>query len=252
MTYLETTPNAHPDYRSGKRDRIASLAEDADFRALSAAWRNMAQQRQYMHNFSWMGRPLIQFPMDAMAIQEIIWSVRPDLIIETGIAHGGSLALCASMLELLGGYRMVLGVDIDIRAHNRTAIEQHPMAHRIRMIEGSSTSPDVVDAVHKFAADRKKVVVLLDSNHTHDHVLAELNAYASLVSPDSYCVVFDTFVEDMPDDFVWVDRPWGKGNNPKTAVREWMASHPEFAIDRTFEDHLLITSAPEGFLRRVS
>jgi cephalosporin hydroxylase len=251
MSYLETTPDAHPDYREEKRQRIAGYADDAEFRALSKAWRTMALQRKYMNNFSWLGRPLIQVPMDAMAVQEVIWAVKPDLVIETGVAHGGSLVLSASILEMLG-HGEVVGVDIEVRPHNRKAIESHPLAHRISLIEGSSVAPEVVAQVHARAAGKQKVLVCLDSNHTHDHVLAELDAYGGLVSVGSYCIVFDTFVEDMPDDYVWTDRPWGKGNNPKTAVWEWLKSHPEFEIDHSMDDKLLITSAPDGFLRRTT
>lgn len=251
MTYLETTPDAHSEYRAEKRSRIEEFASDEEFRALSNAWRVMALKKKYMNNFSWLGRPLIQLPMDAMAMQEIIWAVKPDLIIETGVAHGGSLMLSASMLELLG-HGEVVGVDIEIRPHNRQAIESHPLAKRISLLEGSSVDPDIVAQVRSVAAGKEKVLVCLDSNHTHEHVLAELHAYGDLVSVGSYCVVFDTFVEDMPQDHVWTERSWGKGNNPKTAVWEWLKSHPEFEIDKSIEDRLLITSAPDGFLLRVS
>lgn len=251
MKYLETTPEAHPDYREEKRQRIAGFADDADFQALSTQWRVMALQRKYMNNFSWLGRPMIQLPMDAMAMQELIWAVKPDLIIETGVAHGGSVVLSASMLQLLGK-GSVVGIDIEIRAHNRKAIESHPMAGRIRLIEGSSVAADVVAQVHQLAKQASTVLVILDSNHTHDHVLAELQAYGPLVTVGSYCVVFDTFVEDLPADYVWADRPWGKGNNPKTAVHAWLEGRSDFVIDRSVEDRLLITSAPDGFLRRVA
>jgi cephalosporin hydroxylase len=250
MNYLESTPSAHPAYCAEKRARIESYATDAEFKALSNAFRVMALKRQYMNNFSWLGRPLIQLPSDVMAMQEIIWSVQPDLIIETGIAHGGSLIFSASMLELIG-HGEVLGVDIEIRPHNRAAIEAHPMAKRITFIEGSSTAPDVVAAVQAHAKGKQRVLVCLDSNHTHEHVLSELQAYGGLVSAGSYCVVLDTFVEDMPDDYVWTDRPWSKGNNPKTAVHAWLQDHPEFEIDRSVEDRILVTSAPDGFLRRT-
>lgn len=250
MSYLETTPGAASDYLAEKQARIESFASDEEFRALSIAWRTKALERKYMNNFSWLGRPMIQLPMDAMAMQEIIWAVKPDLIIETGIAHGGSILLSASMLELIG-HGEVIGIDIEIRAHNRQAIEAHPHATRISLIEGSSTAPEVVHAVREHAAGKQRVLVFLDSNHTHEHVLAELEAYAGLVSVDSYCVVFDTFVEDMPEDYVWEGRSWGKGNNPKTAVWEWIKQHPEFEIDRSVEDRLMITSAPDGFLRRT-
>lgn len=203
---------------------------------------------KYSYNFSWLGRPIIQYPQDMIAMQEIIWDVKPDIIIETGIAHGGSLIYYASLLELIG-HGEVLGIDIEIRSHNRAAIEAHPMFKRIRLLEGSSTAPDIVEQVKKAAKD-KRALVVLDSNHTHEHVLAELEVYAPLVSVDSYCVVMDTVVEDMPENF-FPDRPWGKGNNPKTAVWEFLKTHPEFEIDKSIEHKLLITAAPNGYLRRV-
>lgn len=247
MQYLETTPDGAPDYLTEKKERIMAFGEDDEFKALSNKWRIMALEKKYMNNFSWLGRPMIQLPMDAMAMQEIIWAVKPDLIIETGIAHGGSLILSASMLELIGNGEVV-GVDIEIRAHNREAIQNHPLAKRITLVEGSSIDPHIIAEVRAQAKGKKKILVFLDSNHTHEHVLAELNAYADLVSIGSYCVVFDTFVEDMPEDYIWVDRPWGKGNNPKTAIWEWIKNHPEFVIDHSIEDKLMITSAPDGFL----
>ncbi len=211
---------------------------------------------QYSYNFSWLGRPIIQYPQDMLAMQELIWSIQPDLIIETGIAHGGSLIFSASMLELnaaCGGNPagLVVGIDIDIRAHNRAAIEAHPMMKRISMIEGSSTDPEVVAKVRAIAAGKSRILVCLDSNHTHDHVLAELEAYAPLTSVGSYCVVFDTIVEDLaPEKFP--DRPWAPGNNPKTAVHAYLASHPEFEIDAQMDNKLLISVAPQGYLRRIA
>ena len=216
---------------------------------------------QYSYNFSWLGRPIIQYPQDIVAVQELIWTVKPDLIIETGIAHGGSLILSASMLALLdiaypgdttapGPQRKVLGIDIDIRPHNRTAIESHPLSRYIEMIQGSSISPEIVSRVHKIAAKHGRILVCLDSNHTHAHVLAELEAYAPLTSVESYCVVFDTVVEDVPAD-LFKDRPWGPGDNPKTAVRQYLQYHPEFVIDKTIQHKLLISVARDGYLRRV-
>ena len=211
---------------------------------------------KYSYNFSWLGRPIIQYPQDIIAMQELTWSIQPDLIIETGIAHGGSLIFYASMLELnaaCGGPQdaEVLGVDIDIRAHNRAAIEAHPMFKRISMIQGSSIAPEIIEQVQTKAEGKRRVLVYLDSNHTHEHVLAELKAYAPLTSVGSYCVVFDTVIEDMPAE-MFPDRPWGPGNNPKTAVREYLKSHPEFEIDKQIDHKLLISVAPEGYLKRVA
>nr|MBC8283649.1 cephalosporin hydroxylase family protein [Nitrospinota bacterium] len=200
-----------------------------------------------------------------VAMQELIWQIKPDLIIETGIAHGGSLIFSASMLAMLDmcdainngttlnpneSNRKVLGIDIDIRSHNREAIAAHPMASRIQMIEGSSIVPEIIEQVHTFAEDYQTILVCLDSNHTHDHVLAELEAYAPLTSVSSYCVVFDTLIEDMPEE-MFSDRPWGPGNNPKTAVWEYLKCHPEFEIDNSIQDKLLITVAPDGFLKKT-
>lgn len=218
----------------------------------------------YEYNFDMLGRPIIQMPQDMVAMQELIWTIKPDLIIETGIAHGGSLILSASMLALLDmvdaietgvtidprqSKRKVLGIDIDIRQHNREAIQSHPMSSRIQMIEGSSIEPEIINTVEEIAKDYHRILVCLDSNHTHNHVLAELNAYAPLTSKGSYCVVFDTNIEDMPED-MFPNRPWGKGNNPKTAVWEYLKTSSEFEIDKQIENKLLITVAPDGFLKR--
>jgi len=205
---------------------------------------------RYSYNFTWMGRPIIQYPQDIVAMQEIIWRVRPDLIIETGVAHGGSAVFYASLLELLGGDRIVVAVDIEIRPHNRQAIEAHPMFPRIRLIEGSSTEPQTVAQVQQLAAGRQTVLVCLDSNHTHDHVLRELEFYSPLVTPGSYLVVFDTIIEDLPAG-MFPDRPWGKGNNPKTAVHKFLKTNNRFEIDPAIQDKLLITVCPDGFLRCI-
>jgi len=218
-------------------------------------WMDSANPRKYSYHFEWLGRPIIQYPQDILAMQELIWSIQPDLIIETGIAHGGSLVFSASMLELnaaCGGPQgaEVLGVDIDIRTHNREAIEAHPMSRRITMVQGSSIAPEIVEQVKAKTAGKRGVLVCLDSHHTHDHVLAELQAYAPLTSVGSYCVVFDTIIEDMPAE-LFPDRPWGPGNNPKTAVWEYLKTHSEFEIDRSIPHKLLITVAPDGYLRRT-
>jgi len=227
---------------------------------------NNANRFKYSYHFSVLGRPIIQYPQDIVAMQELIWEIKPDLIIETGIAHGGSLIMSASMLALLDmcdaiesgatlnpreSKRKVLGIDIDIRAHNRAAIEAHPMASRIQMIQGSSIAPEIVEQVREVAKGHECILVCLDSNHTHAHVLAELRAYAPLTSVGSYCVVFDTIVEDMPAD-MFPDRPWGPDNNPKTAVWEYLRAHPEFEIDKSIQHKLLITVAPDGYLKRIA
>ena len=234
---------------------IEAMGRDGDLHRRSNDWFVHAQAARYPYHFEWLGRPIIQYPQDIIAVQEIIWSVKPDLIIESGIAHGGSLIFSASMLELnaiSGGAQdaQVVGIDIDIRAHNRIAIEAHPMARRITMIEGSSIAPEIIAKVKAMAAGKRNVLVLLDSNHTHDHVLAELEAYASLVTVGSYCVVFDTVIEDMPDD-AFPDRSWGRGNNAKTAVWEFLKRCEEFEIDRSIQNKLLITVAPDGYLKRI-
>lgn len=214
---------------------------------------NLANPLKYSYHFEWLGRPIIQYPQDMIAMQEIIWSVQPDLIIETGIAHGGSLIFSASMLELNaacgGPYDAeILGLDIDIRPHNREAIEGHPMFKRITMIEGSSIDDAVAAKVHDFARGKKRVLVILDSNHTHAHVRRELDLYSSLVKAGSYLIVFDTVIEDMPED-AFPARPWGKGDNPKTAVWEFLKANDRFEINRKVQDKLLLTVAPDGYLK---
>jgi len=242
-------------FEAEKIARIEALGKDTGFQNRSRDWLEESMRKSYVYNFSWMGRPIIQNPIDIMAMQEIIWEVKPDLIIETGIAHGGSLIFSASMLELnaaCGGpdNAEVLGIDIDIRPHNRKAIEEHPMSRRITMIEGSSIAPEIVAQVKAKAQGKKRILVCMDSNHTHDHVLAELEAYAPLTGVESYCVVFDTFVEDVPAD-VFDNRPWHPGNSPKTAVWEYLKTHSEFEIDKSIHQKLLITVAPDGYLKRV-
>jgi len=245
----------NPQFRDECAQEINTQGQNEAVNTSALNFIKTANALKYSYHFEWLGRPIIQYPQDIVAMQELIWQVQPDLIIETGIAHGGSLIFYASMLELnaiCGGCQdaEVLGIDIDIRAHNRQAIEAHPMFKRISMIQGSSTASEVIEQVKEKAAGKQKILVCLDSNHTHDHVLAELEAYAPLVSVGSYCVVFDTVIEDLPDD-MFPDRPWGKGNNPKTAVWEYLKTHPEFEIDKSIQHKLLITVAPDGYLKRI-
>ena len=269
--------DAREQFERECRGNIATQGSDRLLKDRAFQWFQDSLKYKYSYNFSALGRPIIQYPQDMVAMQELIWRVRPDLVVETGIAHGGSLILSASMLALLDycdavesgqvldpkvTHRRVLGIDIDIRQHNREAIEAHPMSHRIDMIQGSSIAPEVIAQVQQIAKGHQRVLVILDSNHTHDHVLAELEAYAPLTSPGSYCIVFDTVVEDLPD-AMFPDRPWGKGNNPKTATWEYLRRLEKdgrtaadgkplaFEIDGALENKLLITVAPDGYLRRV-
>lgn len=231
-------------------NRVKSYESDITLKKAAKAFLDESTRTKYSYNFSWMGRPIIQYPQDILAMQEIIWNVKPDLIIETGVAHGGSLIFYASMLELVGGNGKVLGIDIEIRDHNRREIERHPLFKRITMIEGSSIDEGIVKQVHTFARGKKRILVCLDSLHTHDHVLRELEAYSSLVTPGSYCVVFDTSVEDMPAEYI-SNRPWGKGDNPKTAVWKFLEDNNRFVIDKDIENKLLITMCPDGYLKCV-
>lgn len=246
-------------------DSVNLMAQDQALVLESKNLFNNLCKYKYSYHFDWLGRPIIQFPQDIVATQELIWEIKPDLIIETGIAHGGSLIFSASMLAQLDlceaiiagatinpseSKRKVLGIDIDIRLHNREAIEAHPMASRIQMLQGSSIDKNIIAKVQAIAEKYSRVMVCLDSNHTHEHVLAELEAYAPLTSIGSYCCVFDTVVEDMPKS-MFPDRPWGPGNNPKTAVWEYLKNHSEFEIDHSIQNKLLITVAPDGYLKRI-
>lgn len=259
------------------QNNINAAANDPGFVGLSQIWVRESIRYKYAYNFTWLGRPIIQVPQDTYAYQELIWNYRPDLIIETGIAHGGSLVMSASMLAMLdycdavtagtvldpmASRRKVVGIDIDIRPHNRAGILAHPLHHKIEMIEGSAIDKTIVDQVQAIAKDYERVMVFLDSNHTHDHVLAELHAYAPLVSKGSYCVVWDSGVEDLPADMC-ADRPWGKGDNPKTAVHAYLADQDSanrsgvdgkplrFEIDSRMEAKLMISAASDGFLKRI-
>jgi cephalosporin hydroxylase len=227
---------------------IAAMAADPEVQSAGRRLFDRASDYRYSYNFTWLGRPVIQWPQDLVALQEVIWAVKPRLIIETGIAHGGSLIFTSSMLELIGDDGKVVGVDIDIRSHNRVEIEQHPMYKRIEMIEGSSVDGDVVARVRAHAQGLDRVMVILDSNHTHEHVLAELECYSPLVTQGSYLVVMDTVVEDMPSD-AFPDRPWDRGDNPMTAVREFLAGTSRFEVDQEISDKLLLSVAPSGYLR---
>ncbi|NBB19503.1 cephalosporin hydroxylase [Runella sp. CRIBMP] len=237
-----------------QKEREALIASNGKNKALTNAayqFNVESNKAKYSYNFSWMGRPIIAYPQDMIAMQELIWEIKPDLIIEAGIAHGGSIIYYASLLELIGGDGLVLGIDIDIRRHNRDLIEAHPMIKRIQMIEGSSIEESTAEKVYEVAKTKKNIMVCLDSNHTHEHVLQELKLYAHLTSIGSYCVVFDTIVEDLPSDYMPGGRPWNPGNNPKTAVFEFLETAEDFQIDKSIDNKLLISVAPDGFLKKI-
>lgn len=241
--------NPIEQFKEEKKENIKKMSEDKKLKDLSSKFLMSSLDHKYSYNFSWLGRPIIQLPQDIVVMQEIIWDVKPDLIIETGIAHGGGLIFYASLLELIGKGE-VLGIDIDIRAHNRKEIEKNKMFKRIKMIEGSSVDEKVIEKVEKIVKKHKKVLVFLDSLHTHKHVLEELNLYSKFVSKGSYLIVFDTIVEYMPKNF-YKGRPWNLGDNPATAVKEFLKTNKNFVIDKETENKLLLTCAPDGFLKRI-
>jgi len=233
------------------QENIEGLRADTEVRQATRDWVAAIAPHKYTYNFTWLGRPIIQFPQDLAAMQEIIWATKPDLIIETGIAHGGSLIFHASMLQLLGNHGRVLGVDIDIRNHNRVEIEAHPMFERIEMIQGSSIDDSIADQVRAIANDAKRVMVVLDSNHTHAHVERELELYAPLVTKDCYLMVCDTLIQDMPAGS-FPDRPWDKGDNPATAVEAFLSETDRFEVDAAIDAKLQISVAPGGYLKCVA
>ena len=243
--------NSTDQFNQEKKENITALGKDQSLKDLGLKFLVDTAPKKYSYNFSWMGRPIIALPQDMIAMQELIWEVKPDLIIETGVAHGGSIVYYASLLELIGGEGLVVGIDIDIRKHNRDLIEAHPMMKRIKLLEGSSIGNEIVSQVKEIASNKKKVMVCLDSNHTHEHVYNELKLYAPLTTVGSYCIVFDTVVEDMPIDWNWGNRPWGVGNNPKTAVMDFLRENNSFEIDKSIDNKLLISVAPDGYLKRV-
>ena len=231
------------------KKNIKKMNKDKVLQKKSREWLLHSLKHEYSYHFEWLGRPIIQYPQDIIAMQEIIWKVKPDVIIETGIARGGSMIFSASILELIGKGQ-VLGIDIDIRDQNKKEIEKNCLFKRITLFQGSSIDKKIVKEVSKICKNKKKVIVFLDSNHSHDHVLSELNAYSKLVKKGCYIVVFDTFVEDIPYEIV-KDRPWGINNNPKTAVHEFLKKNNRFKVDYQIENKLLITSCPTGYLKCI-
>lgn len=233
-----------------KRNKVfIDKMKDRNLKKVSRQWFLQSVKYEYSYHFRWLGIPIIQYPQDIIAYQEIIWNVKPDLIIETGIARGGSLIFSASILEMIGKGKVV-GIDIDIREHNKRAIEKHPLKNRIKMIEGSSIDEKIVKTVHRLARRKKKILLMLDSNHTHDHVLNELRLYSSLVSKNSYIVVFDSVIEDLPNSLN-KNRPWGKSNNPKTAISQFLKENKRFVMDEQIKNKLAISATPYGYLKCI-
>jgi cephalosporin hydroxylase len=243
-------------YKKDIESRLNQSESDQALKVVKKDLLNQMNWHKYAYNFTWFGRPVIQIPQDTITFQELIWEVQPDLIIETGIAHGGSLIFSASMLALLELFGLVqnpvaVGVDIEIRSHNRKAIEKHPANKWVRMIEGSSIEQSIVSQVHEIAKQKERVMVFLDSNHTHAHVLAELQAYATLVTIGSYCIVLDTGVEDIDPTAIAPGREWCKGNSPKSALNEFLKCNSDFELDQFYHEKSWVTSAPGGFIKRV-
>jgi cephalosporin hydroxylase len=244
--------NPIQQFKEERLQDMKAMKGDKELKDQSLEWMLKADKYKYIYNFNWMGRPIIKFPQDIIALQEVIWQVKPDLIIETGIAHGGSIIFSASMLELLGNDGKVIAVDIDIRKHNRDEIEKHPMMKRITMLEGSSVSPEIVQQIADYAKGFKNVMVCLDSNHTHQHVLDELRLYAPLVSMNSYIILPDTLIEFFPQGYYSENRPWDVGDNPHTAMEAFLEENKDFEKDESITDKLLITEAfGGGFLKRI-
>jgi len=237
------------------QSRITAQGNEMDLVSSANKFLEAGLKTKYIYNFSWLGRPIIQTPQDIVALQEIIFRIKPDLIIDIGIARGGSIVFFASLLELnalYGGNRdaKVLGVEIDLRAHNRSAIEASPLSKRIELIDGSSLNPDVISQVAKLTENEKTVMVCLDSLHTHAHVLAELEVYSKFVTNGSYCIVFDTSIEGM-EDSLFKDRPWKTGDSPGSAVKEFLSKEQAFVIDESINDQLVFTMNKNGYLKRT-
>lgn len=247
---MSTSTDPISQFFAERKADIAAMGKDEELRKMSLDWMVRADRYKYTYNFTWMGRPIIKFPSDIVAQQELMWALKPDLVIETGIAHGGSILFSASMLELIGGNGEVVAVDIDIRPHNRREIEAHPMFKRVTMIEGSSVATDIFEQVKAKAKGKRCVMVLLDSNHTHEHVYQELKLYADLVTVGSYCILPDTFIEFFPKGY-YANRPWDVGNNPWTAMRKFVDERSDFVVDKEIGDKLMITEGIDGYLKRV-
>ncbi len=238
------------EFLAERKADIERMRTDEELRELSLKWMLHADKYKYTYNFSWMGRPIIKFPSDMVAQQEVMWRTRPDLVIETGIAHGGSVVFSASMQQMMQiPNAEVVAVDIDIRKHNRELIEAHPMARHITMYEGDSTSDEMIAKVKRHLEGKKSVMVILDSSHTEEHVFRELERYGDFVTPGNYLILPDTFIEFFPKGY-YANRPWDVGNNPYTAMRRFLEMQNDFTIDREVGGKLMICEGIDGYLRK--
>lgn len=238
------------EFQTQSRSKALAMGADPEIQRLDRELTIVSDEHDYSYMWNWLGLPIIQMPADIVVTQEIIWQNRPQVIIETGVARGGSVVLHASMLQLIGEGQVV-AVDIDIRPHNRAAVEEHPLAYRVTLIEGSSVEADVLDQLEAAIGDAERVMVVLDSNHTHEHVLAEIELYTRFVTPGQFMIVADTLVEDLPYQ-EHRPRPWGPGDNPKTAVDQYLKENPGvYEVDEVVNSKLLLTSSRGGYLRKL-
>lgn len=245
-----TSLDDREEFAEKQRRQAVALGEDRGVFDQALDTLLAADKYDYAYLWTWMGVPIIQLPADVMATQEVIWATRPDVIIETGVARGGSMVFMASMLELTGKGK-VIGIDIDIRAHNRDSIERHPMAKRITLIEGPSAAPETLAKVKAEIPAGASVMVVLDSDHSRDHVLAELRAYGPLVTPGCYMVVADTVVGFIEEKRAIKDRSkvWFSGNEPLTALDAYLTETNRFSRDPVINGKLIFSSSPAGYIQ---
>lgn len=246
-----TTQDDREAFARHSRDQSVALGKDKVVFDASTNFMLKLDPYDYSYLWTWMGVPIIQMPADVLATQEVIWATQPDIIIETGVARGGSVLFMASLLQLLGKGQ-VIGVDIDIRAHNRDTIENHPMSHRVTLVEGGSTAPETLAAVKALIPEGARVMVILDSDHSRDHVLAECLAYAPLVTEGCYMVVADTMIGHVDESDAPRKRSklWFKGNEPLTALRMFLSENASFEVDEVLNGKLVVSSSPGGYIRR--
>ena len=245
-------PDDRMKFEEAKREQSVALGNDDQVFEQSLDLITSIDKYDYSYLWSWMGVPIIQMPADVMATQEVIWATKPDVIIETGVARGGSVLFMASLLEMLGGGKVV-GVDIDIRAHNRATIEDHVMSKRVVLIEGGSVDEDTLASVRAQIPKGARVMVVLDSDHSREHVLSECRAYGQMVTEGCYLVVADTLVGHITEDKAPTKRSkiWFKGDEPLSALNDYLAENDRFLVDPVLNGKLVLSSSPGGYLQCV-